>query len=120
VYKRQVLRKKVNPDLVLLPARCDIHQDHQTISAEGIRAFNKTSSIFGYESMQNTTNFRPNIFVEIKPQHFFSKMKSSNCYKSQVHRPYFKSGQIASVAIMRGGQMGVEMAEAFEAIGLKI
>ena len=32
------LRKKISPDLVLIPSLSDIHQDHQTISYEGVRA----------------------------------------------------------------------------------
>lgn len=33
------LNKRINPDLVLLPAASDIHQDHQVIHQEGMRAF---------------------------------------------------------------------------------
>src|SRR5438128_2015400 len=32
------LNKKIQPDLVLLPCRSDVHQDHETINREGIRA----------------------------------------------------------------------------------
>ena len=41
------LREKIQPDIVLLPSRNDIHQDHSTVTAEGIRAF-KNCSILGY------------------------------------------------------------------------
>ena len=33
------LRKRINPDLVLLPSLNDIHQDHSTVAQEGLRAF---------------------------------------------------------------------------------
>ena len=36
------------PDAVLQPATSDIHQDHQVIAAEGLRAFKRTT-ILGYE-----------------------------------------------------------------------
>ena len=35
------LQSIYNPDLVLLPSSHDTHQDHQTISQEGFRAFKK-------------------------------------------------------------------------------
>jgi len=42
------LDKKIRPDLILLPSTQDIHQDHQVILQEGLRAFKKIS-ILGYE-----------------------------------------------------------------------
>ena len=39
-------------DLVVLPNSTDVHQDHQVINREGIRAF-KHSSILGYELVWN-------------------------------------------------------------------
>ena len=36
------LKKRVQPDLVLLPNSLDIHQDHHTIYEEGLRAFKHT------------------------------------------------------------------------------
>ncbi len=41
------LKKSINPDVVFMPSINDIHQDHYTISNEGIRAF-KWSTILCY------------------------------------------------------------------------
>jgi len=41
-----ILKNRIKPDLVLLPTLSDIHQDHHVIAEEGVRAFNKSSSIF--------------------------------------------------------------------------
>jgi LmbE family N-acetylglucosaminyl deacetylase len=35
------LRSQIKPDIVILPSRNDIHQDHSTVTSEGIRAFKK-------------------------------------------------------------------------------
>src|SRR4029450_5474931 len=35
------------PDVVFQPSHHDVHQDHQTIAQEGLRAFKRTT-IFGY------------------------------------------------------------------------
>ncbi|MGH2553513.1 MAG: PIG-L deacetylase family protein, partial [Chitinophagaceae bacterium] len=37
------LNKQINPDLVFIPAASDIHQDHQVIHQEGMRAFKHTT-----------------------------------------------------------------------------
>ena len=39
---------EIKPDLVLMPSRNDLHQDHFTIATEGLRAF-KFTSILAYE-----------------------------------------------------------------------
>ena len=44
------------PDLVFQPSLHDIHQDHQTIAAEGLRAFKRTT-ILGYEIPWNNFDF---------------------------------------------------------------
>ena len=41
------LRTEIKPDLVFMPSKNDIHQDHLTIAEEGLRAF-KFSSILAY------------------------------------------------------------------------
>jgi len=72
-YRQQILEDMVRlsnelgPELVLLPSSNDTHQDHQTISQEGFRAFKKTSMI-GYEMPYNNLNFSTNLFVVLGEQ----------------------------------------------------
>src|SRR6478735_7346919 len=42
------IKKELSPDLIFMPSPTDIHQDHCTITSEGIRAF-KYASILSYE-----------------------------------------------------------------------
>ena len=35
------IREKIKPDLIFLPSLNDIHQDHQVVAQEGLRAFKK-------------------------------------------------------------------------------
>jgi len=115
-----ILKNKIKPDLVLLPTLTDIHQDHHTIAEEGIRAFNKTSSIFGYELPQNIIGFQDTGFIKIEKKHLDIKVNALKCYKSQAHRTYVTREFLKGLAQMRGVQAGVEMAEGFEVIRLRI
>ena len=56
------LRKLIHPDIVFLPSSSDLHQDHSTIYAEGIRAF-KFNSILGYEMPWNNMIFATSSFI---------------------------------------------------------
>ena len=109
------LRRERDPDLVVLPATTDVHQDHATISLEGIRAF-KQRSILGYEEPWNTIRFSANAFETLEQQHLRTKIHALAAYESQGHRDYFREDFVRSLAVTRGVQAGVGLAEAFEVI----
>lgn len=112
------LRDQIQPDLVLLPALSDVHQDHHTIALEGLRAF-KHCSILGYELPMNTITFQHACFVKLEKRHIQRKLKSLLCYESQRSRIYSSEEFIRGLAKVRGVQIGEEYAEAFEVIRLK-
>lgn len=120
-YRQEILEDMVRlgnelkPELVLLPSSNDTHQDHQTISQEGFRAFKKISMI-GYEMPYNNLNFSTNLFVVLGEEHVSKKVKALKCYESQARRAYATPDFITSLATVRGTQIGVKYAEAFEVI----
>lgn len=120
-YRQQILEDMVRlgnelkPELVLLPSSNDTHQDHQTISQEGFRAFKKIS-IIGYEMPYNNLSFSTNLFVVLGEEHVRKKVQALKCYKSQAHKAYATPDFIMSLASVRGTQIGVKYAEAFEVI----
>ena len=109
------LNKKLNPDLVFIPSPNDLHQDHQTVSQEGLRAF-KTTSILAYELPWNTITFHTQSFIQVSQKHIDSKVHALKAYDSQKHRNYASEEFIKSLAITRGTQIGCKFAEAFEVI----
>jgi len=120
-YRQEILEdmvglgNKLNPELVLLPSTNDTHQDHQTISQEGFRAF-KTTSMIGYEMPYNNLNFSTNLFVVLKEEQVSKKIEALKCYQSQASKIYATPDFIMSLASVRGTQIGVKYAEAFEVI----
>jgi LmbE family N-acetylglucosaminyl deacetylase len=109
------LREKINPDLVFIPSSIDVHQDHETISKEGIRAF-KFSSILGYEMPWNNLSFETSSFIFLKNEHIEKKIIALKAYKSQENRPYANEEFIRSLARTRGVQINTHYAEAFQVI----
>ncbi|MGE4553325.1 MAG: PIG-L deacetylase family protein, partial [Desulfovibrionaceae bacterium] len=81
------IRKAVKPDLVFCHSRDDVHQDHQTICREAIRAF-KQSTILGYELPWNLPTFRADHFIEVSPDQAEKKAAAAGCYNSRSFRPY--------------------------------
>ncbi len=109
------LEKQIKPDLVLMPCSTDIHQDHQTIYAEGLRAFKRTT-ILGYELPWNNLSFTTNTFVTLTENNVQQKIKALNEYESQKTRSYLNADFIRSLAKTRGVQIAADYAEAFELI----
>jgi LmbE family N-acetylglucosaminyl deacetylase len=109
------LRNFIKPNLVFVPSPTDIHQDHQVISNEGLRAF-KNTSILGYEMPWNNVSFNTRSFSILEEKHIQKKIKALKEYHSQRYRNYLNEDFILSLAITRGVQIGEKYAEAFEVI----
>lgn len=114
------LRAKVKPDVVLLPADSDLHQDHQVVNAEGLRAF-KDRTTWGYELPWNHITFSAQAFVTLHAEDVDLKWAALQNYHSQIElaRPYFTRGFIDGLARLRGVQVKAEFAEAFQVFRMK-
>ena len=107
--------RRTDFDLVLTPSTFDIHQDHETISKESVRAFKRTT-ILGYELIWNNLSSAMTASVHLSPAHVQCKIDAMKEYRSQAHRPYVGDTFIRSLARTRGVQAGCEYAESYEVI----
>jgi LmbE family N-acetylglucosaminyl deacetylase len=109
------MKREIDPATVFLPSAQDLHQDHQTIHLEGLRAF-KTVTVLGYELPWNNLSFDYRHFCVLTRAHVQTKVAALRCYQSQQHRSYTQEDFIWSWARTRGGQIMVEYAEAFDVL----
>jgi LmbE family N-acetylglucosaminyl deacetylase len=107
------LRGEIKPDLVLMPSMNDVHQDHHTVSVEGLRAY-KFSSILCYELPWNNLSFATSNFMLLEERHIEAKLRALAEYKSQAHRNYANEEFIRGLARTRGVQISARYAETFE------
>lgn len=101
--------------MVFIPSPNDLHQDHQTVAMEGMRAF-KQVSILGYELPWNNIKFNTQAFIKLEDRHIIRKIEALKAYKSQSFRDYLTEDFIWSLAKTRGVQIGSKYAETFEVI----
>jgi len=109
------LREELKPELIFVPSLNDIHQDHQVIAQEGLRAF-KRHTILGYEEPWNNIVFETRSFIPLEKRHIEKKIEALRCYRSQMHRGYLDEEFIWSLARTRGTQIEGGYAEAFEVL----
>ena len=64
----------------------------------------------------NNLSFNTDLFVVLDEQHVATKSKALKCYGSQAVKPYATEDFITGLARVRGVQIGVRYAEAYEVI----
>jgi N-acetylglucosamine malate deacetylase 1 len=101
------------PDAVLQPSLRDVHQDHQVVAAEGLRAFKRTT-ILGYEIPWNNFNFDYQAYFALDKEHVERKVRALAKYESQQHRRYSDPEYIWNLARTHGINVNREYAEVFE------
>lgn len=116
------------PNEVLLPHPGDVHSDHRVTFDAAIACtkwfrYPSVKRVLTYETISETEYglnatdkpFSPNLFIDIS-QHLNLKLKLISTYKSEFKdHPFPRSIQsVRALALLRGSQMGVHYAEAFQ------
>ena len=109
------INKDFKPDIVFVPSTHDIHQDHQVITNEAIRAF-RTSTILGYNEPWNMTHIVSNYFVVLEVTDTEAKLNALDEFKSRSHIPYFNREYQKSILRYNGIKIKEFEAEALEVI----
>lgn len=114
-------RKDIKPEAVFIPSGNDLHQDHQVIHSEGLRAY-KDMTILGYELPWNHVTFSAQAFITLHSRHIEKKCEVLSAYRSQADlgRLYLSKDFILGLAKVRGAQVRAEYAEAFELERLRL
>jgi len=112
------IRRQYNPDLVIGPSVNDLHQDHQVVSHEMIRAFKTAASVICYELPWNHVTFNTQCFIKLNKYQIGKKCSILKHYQSQIvqNRPYFTKEFIFGLAKIRGIQCNSAYAESFEVV----
>jgi LmbE family N-acetylglucosaminyl deacetylase len=116
-----MLHAEVAPEVILVPSAADLHQDHNVVYQESVRAF-KHLTMLGYELPWNHITFSTQAFVVLTEDHIKRKWAALTKYQSQVEvgRPYFRWEAIESMARVRGLQVKTDFAEAYELIRIRL
>ncbi|RSD35146.1 MAG: LmbE family protein [Methanohalophilus sp.] len=119
--------KQVNPDIVYIPHKGDLHRDHRVIfesSLVALRPVNcNVKRILAYETLSETEwgqpiePFMPTSYCDIS-ETFSKKVEALKAYKSELRDyPHPRSVEaIEALAKKRGSEVGFHYAEAFSII----
>ena len=124
------IKFKINPNIVYTHSFADLNIDHKIVSNAVLTAFRPTplekckeirlfevssSTDYGYKNI--TGKFEPNLFINIEDT-WVDKLNALKFYKEEIKEyPHSRSYKgIENLAKVRGNQVGLDMAEAFEVI----
>ena len=107
------LKKRFQPEVVFVHTSQDIHQDHQTVTQEALRAFRGTS-LLGFDVLRSSYGFFPNFLVEVSEQAVLKKVQALKAYKTYANKYYFDENITHATAIRHGALAERPYAEGFD------
>jgi N-acetylglucosamine malate deacetylase 1 len=107
------LNKQLQPEIVFVHTRADLHQDHVTVTEEALRAFRGTS-IFGYDVIRSSYGFFPSFLIEVNESDVDRKIKALAEYHTYNDKYYFKPEVTRATLIRHGAIAERNYAEAFD------
>jgi len=107
------LRKDFKPDLIFVHSRQDVHQDHNTMTDESLRAF-RGITVLGFDVVRSSNGFFPHFLVEVTEEDVNKKIEALSKYETYRDRYYFNSELTRSIMIRHGALAERSFAEGFD------
>lgn len=107
------LKKTFQPEVVFVHTAKDIHQDHQTVTEEALRAFRGTS-LLGFDVLRSSYGFFPDFLVEVSEEGVQTKVQALKAYKTYEDKYYFDEQIIRATALRHGALAERPFAEGFD------
>ena len=107
------LRKDFNPDLIFTHSRQDVHQDHNTMTDEALRAF-RGITVLGFDVVRSSYGFFPSFLVEVSEEDANAKIKALAEYETYRDRYYFNAELTRSIMVRHGALAERPLAEGFD------
>lgn len=111
------LRRDFQPDLVFVHSRQDIHQDHNVVTDEALRAFRGTT-LLGFEIIRSSYGFFPQFLIEVTEEDVQAKVNALSCYKTYAEKNYFDPEVIKATLKRNGAIAERPYAEGFDILRL--
>ncbi len=107
------LRKDFKPDLIFVHSKEDLHQDHNVMTEEALRAF-RGITVLGFDVVRSSYDFFPHFLVEVTEEDVKKKIEALACYETYRDRYYFNSELTRSIMVRHGALAELPFAEGFD------
>lgn len=107
------LRREFAPDLIFVHSKQDVHQDHNTMTDEALRAF-RGITVLGFDVVRSSYGFFPHFLVEVTEEDVNKKIEALSKYETYRDRYYFNSDLTRSIMVRHGALAEHPFAEGFD------
>jgi LmbE family N-acetylglucosaminyl deacetylase len=107
------LRKDFDPDLIFVHSKQDVHQDHNTMTDEALRAF-RGITLLGFDVVRSSYGFFPHFLVEVTEEDVNKKIEALSQYETYRDRYYFNSELTRAIMVRHGALAERPFAEGFD------
>ncbi len=107
------LRRDFEPEIIFCHSQNDIHQDHNVVTQEALRAY-RGLTLLGFDVVRSSYNFFPHFLVEVSEEDVEAKMTALSQYKTYHGKYYFDPTLLRATMIRHGTLAEREFAEGFD------
>jgi LmbE family N-acetylglucosaminyl deacetylase len=107
------LRQDFNPDIIFVHSKQDIHQDHNTMTEEALRAF-RGITVLGFDVVRSSYGFFPHFLVEVTEEDVNAKLDALSQYETYQDKYYFNRDVLRATMIRHGTLAECSFAEGFD------
>ena len=107
------IQREFDPEIVFVHSKADVHQDHQTITQEALRAF-RGRTVLGFDVIRSSYGFFPDFLVEVQEADVERKIAALGEYKTYANKYYFAPELTRSTLIRNGAICERHYAEGFD------
>ncbi len=107
------LRREFKPEIVFVHTRQDIHQDHNVVTEEALRAY-RGITVLGYDVVRSSYGFFPHFLVEVTQEDMEKKIEALSQYETYHDKYYFDSDLLRATIIRHGALAERPFAEGFD------
>jgi LmbE family N-acetylglucosaminyl deacetylase len=107
------LRADFQPDLIFTHSKQDVHQDHNTMTDEALRAF-RGITVLGFDVVRSSHGFFPHFLVEVTEEDVNKKIEALSEYETYRDRYYFNKELTRSIMVRHGALAERPFAEGFD------
>jgi LmbE family N-acetylglucosaminyl deacetylase len=107
------LREEFRPDLIFVHSKQDIHQDHNVMTDEAVRAY-RGITLLGFDVIRSSYGFFPNFLVRVDPADADAKVEALRHYSTYAGKYYFSPELIRAIMLRHGALAECPFAEGFD------
>lgn len=107
------LRREFKPQIIFCHSQNDIHQDHNVVTQEALRAY-RGLTVLGFDVVRSSYNFFPHFMVEVTGVDVDKKIEALSQYKTYHGKYYFDPDLLRATMIRHGALAERDFAEGFD------